>query len=140
MYCYKGLSSFLYHQKYFLMHLLFVYEYPFSLKDRRALFLYYSTKGFYECVSKSFRTESCEINNNKHLLRSNTKGYGGKTHSLTDSQYSDTTAINGRELYHLQFSLQAAGNFWIQPRITVNWTYVRFKLINLLSMYVVKVK
>jgi hypothetical protein len=45
-------------------------------------------------------------NNNKHLLRSNTKGYGGKIH-YTDSQNSDTTAPSGRELYHLQFSLQA---------------------------------
>jgi hypothetical protein len=61
-------------------------------------------------VSKSFRTESIpEIYayNNKHSLRSNTKGYGGKTH-CTDSQNSDTTASSGRELYHLQFSLQAA--------------------------------
>jgi len=41
------------------------------------------------------------------LLRSNTKGYGDKTH-YTDSQNSYTTARNGRELYHLQFSLQAA--------------------------------
>jgi hypothetical protein len=39
--------------------------------------------------------------NNKRSLRSNTKGYSGKTHS-------DTTAPSGRELYHLQFSLQAA--------------------------------
>jgi hypothetical protein len=46
-------------------------------------------------------------NNNKHSLRSNTKGYGGKTHQ-THSQNSDTTAFSGRELYHLQFSLQAA--------------------------------
>jgi hypothetical protein len=45
--------------------------------------------------------------NNKHTLRSNTKGYGGKTH-YTDSQNSDTTACRGRELYHLQLSLQAA--------------------------------
>jgi hypothetical protein len=45
--------------------------------------------------------------NNKHSLRSNTKGYGGKTHQ-TDSQNSDTTAPSGRELYHLQFSLQGA--------------------------------
>jgi hypothetical protein len=44
---------------------------------------------------------------NKQSLRSNTKGYGGKTHS-TDSQNSDTTASSGRELYHVQFSLQAA--------------------------------
>jgi hypothetical protein len=27
---------------------------------------------------------------------------------FTDSQYSDTTAPSGGELYHLQFSLQAA--------------------------------
>jgi hypothetical protein len=40
-------------------------------------------------------------------LRSNIKGYGGKTHQ-TDSQNSDTTAPSGRELYHLQISLQAA--------------------------------
>jgi hypothetical protein len=40
----------------------------------------------------------------QHSLWRNTKGYGGKTH-YTDSQSSDTTAPNGRELYHLQFSL-----------------------------------
>jgi hypothetical protein len=40
-------------------------------------------------------------------LRSYTKGYGGKTH-YTDPQNNDTTAPSGRELYHLQFSLQAA--------------------------------
>jgi hypothetical protein len=45
--------------------------------------------------------------NNKHSLRSNTKGYGGKTQQ-TDSQNSDTTEPNSRELYHLQFSFQAA--------------------------------
>jgi hypothetical protein len=43
-----------------------------------------------------------------YSLRSNTKGYGDKTRQ-TDSQHSDTTEPNGRELYHLQFSLQAAG-------------------------------
>jgi hypothetical protein len=49
-----------------------------------------------------------EINNyNKQLLRSNTNGYGCKTH-WTDSQNSDRTACSGRELYCLQFSLQAA--------------------------------
>jgi hypothetical protein len=47
-----------------------------------------------------------EINNN-HSMRSNAKGYGSKTHQ-TDSQNNDTTASSGRELYHLQFSLQAA--------------------------------
>jgi hypothetical protein len=45
--------------------------------------------------------------NNKHSLKSNTKGYGGKTH-YTDSQNSDTTAPSGRDLYHLYFSFQAA--------------------------------
>jgi hypothetical protein len=45
--------------------------------------------------------------NNKYSLRSNTKGCGGKTHK-SDSQNSDTIALSGRELYHLQFSLQAA--------------------------------
>jgi hypothetical protein len=41
------------------------------------------------------------------LLRRSIKSYGGKTHH-TDSQNSDTTAPSGRELYYLQFSLQAA--------------------------------
>jgi hypothetical protein len=48
-----------------------------------------------------------ERNNNKHSPRSNTKGYGDKTH-YTDTQISDTTSPTGRELYQLQFSLQAA--------------------------------
>jgi hypothetical protein len=34
-------------------------------------------------------------NANKYSLRSNKKGYGGKTHK-TDSQNSDTTAPSGR--------------------------------------------
>jgi hypothetical protein len=38
-----------------------------------------------------------EINNNKYSLRSNTKCYGSKT-NYTDSQNSDTTVSNGREL------------------------------------------
>jgi len=45
--------------------------------------------------------------NNENSLRSNTKGYGGKT-LYTDSQNCDTTASSGREFYHLQFSLQEA--------------------------------
>jgi hypothetical protein len=49
-----------------------------------------------------------EINNNdKHSLRSYTKGYGGKTH-YTDSQNRNATAPSGRELYNFQFSFQAA--------------------------------
>jgi hypothetical protein len=37
----------------------------------------------------------------------NTKDYGGKIH-YTDSQNNDKSAPSGRELYHLQFSHQAA--------------------------------
>jgi hypothetical protein len=40
-------------------------------------------------------------------LRSNTKGYGGKTH-YTESQNRGTIAPSGRELSHVQFSLQEA--------------------------------
>jgi hypothetical protein len=46
--------------------------------------------------------------NNKHSLRSNMNGYGGKTH-YTDSQNSDTALPSGRELHHFQFSLKEAG-------------------------------
>jgi hypothetical protein len=42
-----------------------------------------------------------------YSLRSNSKGYGHKTH-YTDSKNSDTTASCFRELYQFQFSLQAA--------------------------------
>jgi hypothetical protein len=42
-------------------------------------------------------------NNNKHSLRSNTRGFVSKTH-YSDSQNSDTTAPSGRKLYPLQFS------------------------------------
>jgi hypothetical protein len=59
------------------------------------------------CIQKFPDWVNNDINNNKHSLRSSTKGYGCKTH-YTDSQNSDTTAPSGRELYHLQFSLQAA--------------------------------
>jgi hypothetical protein len=45
--------------------------------------------------------------NNKHSLRSNTKGYDGKTH-YNDSQNSDTTVPGATEQYHLEVSLQAA--------------------------------
>jgi hypothetical protein len=55
------------------------------------------------CIQKSPERVDNEINNNnKHSLRSNTKDYGSKT------QNSDTNAPSGRELYHLQFSLQVA--------------------------------
>jgi hypothetical protein len=56
-------------------------------------------------------------------LRSNTKGYGGITHQ-TDSQNSDTSAPIGRELYHLQFSLQAAS-----PE-TFGYTLVNVKIFS----------
>jgi len=48
--------------------------------------------------------------NNKHSLRSDTKGYGGKTHK-TDSQNSDTWQRT------VSFTVLApggqSGNFWI---------------------------
>jgi hypothetical protein len=57
------------------------------------------------CIQKFPDWVENEINNkNIHSLRSNTDGYGGKAHQI-DSQNSDTTAPNGTELYHLQFSL-----------------------------------
>jgi hypothetical protein len=73
------------------------------------------------CIQKFPDRVDNEINSNKHSLRSNTKGYGGKTH-LTDSQNSDTTAPSGRELYHLQFSLQSASpeTFEYTIVVTVN--------------------
>jgi hypothetical protein len=40
-------------------------------------------------------------------MKSNSKGYGGKTH-YSGSQNSNTTAPSSRELYHLQFLLLAA--------------------------------
>jgi hypothetical protein len=67
-------------------------------------------------------------NNNKHSLRRNTKGYGGKVHQ-TDSQNSDTTPPSGWELYHLQFSLQAAS-----PE-TFGYTFVYFIVIYYASGY-----
>jgi hypothetical protein len=58
-----------------------------------------------ECIQKC--PDEMYAYNNKHLLRSNTKGHDSKN-QYTDSQNSDTTAPSGRGLYHLQFSLQAA--------------------------------
>jgi hypothetical protein len=45
--------------------------------------------------------------NNKHSLRNNIKGYGDKTHYI-DTHNTDATAPSGSEMYHLQFSRQAA--------------------------------
>jgi hypothetical protein len=61
------------------------------------------------------------LNNNKQLLRSNTKGYGGKTH--------DTTATSGRELYHLQFSLHVAS------LEIFGYTLVHYILVCLVELY-----
>jgi len=58
-------------------------------------------------------------NNNEHSLASKTKGYGVKSH-VTESYNSDTTAPSGRELYHLQFSLQTAS-----PR-TYGYTLIHY--------------
>jgi hypothetical protein len=60
-------------------------------------------------------------------LRSNTKGYGGKTH-YTDLQNSDTNALSSRELYHLQFSLHAAS-----PE-TFGYTLLHATWIHILSL------
>jgi hypothetical protein len=49
------------------------------------------------CIRKFPDWGDNEINNNKHSLRSNTKGDGGKTDQI-DSQNNDTTAPSGREL------------------------------------------
>jgi hypothetical protein len=75
--------------------------------------LLYSLKGelfsrnIWGCSQNFLDSADIEIyaHNNKHSLRSNTKGYGGKTH-YTDSQNSDTTAPSGIEVYHLQLPLQ----------------------------------
>jgi len=49
------------------------------------------------CIQKFPDWVQNEINNNKHSLRNNVKGYGDKTH-YTDLQNSETTAPNGTEL------------------------------------------
>jgi len=72
----------------------------------KTAFLINSNTTVYPKVSGLSHKE-INTNINKHLLRSNRKGYGSKTHS-TDSQNSNITAPRGRELYYLQFSLQAA--------------------------------
>jgi len=53
-------------------------------------------------------------------MRSITEGYGGKTH-YTASQNSDTTAPSGRELYHLQFSLQSASPETFGHTLVLMW-------------------
>jgi len=78
----------------------------------------------YEGVSKSFQDLGDNEINNRHSLRRNTKGYGGKTHKA-DSQNSDTTAHSCRELYHLQFSLQA-----VSPE-TFEYTLLCMKVVYL---------
>jgi hypothetical protein len=68
-----------------------------------------ATHNIYEGVSKSFRTESIT---KYTLTKINTRWEATQSVNAakltTDSQNSDTTAPSGRELYHLQFSLQAA--------------------------------
>jgi hypothetical protein len=79
------------------------------LSQRTQLCANIFSKNIRECTQKFPDWVDNEIyaHNNKHALRSNTEGYGGKTH-YTDSQNDDSTAPSVRELYHLQFSLQAA--------------------------------
>jgi hypothetical protein len=59
------------------------------------------------CIQKFPDWVDNEINNTVNPRWEATQGYGGKTH-YTDLQNSDTTATSGRNLYHLQFLLQAA--------------------------------
>jgi hypothetical protein len=66
----------------------------------------YGIRGCIQKFTDWVDNEICAYNN-KHSLRSNTKDYGGKTR-YTDSQNRDTSAPSGSELYHLQFSFQAA--------------------------------
>jgi hypothetical protein len=72
-----------------------------------------TTAAFLVCLTRVYPKVSglsrneIKTNSNKHSLRNNIKGYGGKNH-YTDSRNSDTTSRSGRELYHLQFSLQIA--------------------------------
>jgi len=58
------------------------------------------------CIQKCSDWVDNEVNNNsnKHSLRSNRKGYGGKNHKIAIHFQP-----SGRKLYHLQLSLQAAG-------------------------------
>jgi len=53
-------------------------------------------------------------------LSSNIKCYVGNAH-YTDSQNSDTTALSGREHYHLQFWIQAASSE-ILDTPSYNWS------------------
>jgi hypothetical protein len=58
----------------------------------------------YEGVTKSIRSESIK----KQTTTINTVEKQYKELCRQNSQSSDTTASSGREVYHLQFSLQAA--------------------------------
>jgi hypothetical protein len=49
-----------------------------------------------------------------------------KTH-YTESQNSDTTAPSGRELYHLQFSLQAASSETFGYIVVDGFVFRRYK-------------
>jgi hypothetical protein len=75
---------------------------------RTASSLCYQTH-IWECIQKFPDWVDNEIYayNNKNSWEATQKVMAGKK-NYTDSQNSDTTASSGRELYHLQFSLQAA--------------------------------
>jgi hypothetical protein len=56
-------------------------------------------------------------------------GYGGKTHYI-DSKNTDITAPSGTQLYHLQFTLQAAnpktfGYTLVQHNMQLTWMNIR---------------
>jgi hypothetical protein len=67
---------------------------------------------FPDCVDNEINKH----NNNKHTLRSNTKGYGGKTHRVAIQQHQ--VAQNCTVLHCTVLAPGGkSGNFWIHPRI-----------------------
>jgi hypothetical protein len=70
-------------------------------------------------------------NNNKHSLRSGTRGCRGRTH-WTDSQGGDAIASGGEEPGHLQFSLRAASpeTFGYTLVFTLLWESYILKYLN----------
>jgi hypothetical protein len=93
-----------------------------------------------QCIQKFPDWADNEINNsNKHSLRSNKKGYGVKTH-YTNSQNGDTTASSGRELYHLQFSLQVASPETSGYTLVYVWKIISNTVMCYFSTYVIRPK
>jgi hypothetical protein len=89
----------------------------------------------YESISKSSRTESimkCTLITINTHWEVTQRVMVAKSH-YTDSQNSDTTAPSGRELYHLQFSLQAASPETFGYTLVLTWTFHGF--LPIVSMF-----